>query len=146
MIFGGPKACAYGCTGLGSCAGACPFEAIYIKDGRAVVDPAKCKACGKCIAVCPNRLIELIPETAGYAVQCSSREKGKTVRQMCDAGCIGCGICAKLCPEKAITVDNNVAHIDQSTCVGCGKCADKCPAHIIVNPFGKAELKEETPL
>ncbi|MBR5124972.1 MAG: RnfABCDGE type electron transport complex subunit B [Clostridia bacterium] len=142
----GSKACAYGCTGLGSCARACPFEAIYIKDGRAVVDPAKCRACGKCIAVCPNHLIELIPETAGYAVQCSSREKGKTVRQMCDAGCIGCGICAKLCPEKAVTVDNNVAHIDQNACIGCGKCAEKCPAHIIVNPFGKAQLKEETPV
>lgn len=138
----GSKACAYGCTGLGSCARACPFEAIDVIDGCAVVNPDKCKACGKCITVCPNHLIELIPETAGYAVRCSSREKGKVVREMCDAGCIGCGICAKVCPEGAVTVVNNVAHIDQDRCIGCGKCAAKCPAHIIITPFGKAALTE----
>ena len=139
----GSKACAYGCTGLGSCARACPFGAIRVVNGRAEVDPATCRACGMCISVCPNHLIELIPETAGYAVQCFSREKGKVVREMCDAGCIGCGICAKFCPESAITVVNNVAHIDQDRCVGCGKCAEKCPAHIIISPFGKAEISEE---
>lgn len=136
----GSKACAYGCTGLGSCVRACPFQAIEMVNGCAVVNPQKCKACGKCISVCPNHLIELIPETAGYAVRCSSREKGRVVREMCDAGCIGCGICAKLCPQKAITVENNVAHIDQASCIGCGLCATKCPAHIIVTPFGKAAV------
>lgn len=132
----GSKACAYGCTGLGSCVRACPFHAIEIRNGRAVVNPANCRACGKCITVCPNHLIELIPATAGYAVRCSSREKGKAVREMCAAGCIGCGLCAKICPEGAVSITNNIAHIDQSKCVGCGKCAAKCPAGIIVTPRG----------
>lgn len=131
----GSKSCAYGCTGLGSCARACPFDAIHVVDGRAVVDPTACRACGKCIAVCPNHLIELIPARSGYAVRCASREKGKTVRDMCAAGCIGCGLCVRICEAGAITVVNNIAHINQDLCVGCGKCAAKCPAKIIIDPF-----------
>lgn len=136
----GSKACAYSCTGLGSCVRACPFDAIHVINGRAVVDPVNCRACGMCVSVCPNKLIELIPADAGYAVQCNSREKGKAVREMCAAGCIGCGICVKMCPEGAIAVENNVAHIDQSKCIGCGKCAEKCPAKIIVTPGGAAKI------
>ena len=57
----GPKGCDYGCLGYGSCVKACPFDAIHIVDGIAVVDKEKCKACGKCIAACPKKLIELVP-------------------------------------------------------------------------------------
>ena len=35
---GGPKSCNYGCLGFGSCVKACPFDAIHIVDGVAVVD------------------------------------------------------------------------------------------------------------
>lgn len=52
--------------------------------------------------------------------------------KVCDTGCIGCGICAKTCNFDAITVENNVAHIDQSKCKGCGLCAQKCPKKVII--------------
>ena len=58
---GGPKSCNYGCLGYGSCVKACPFDAIHIVDGIAVVDKEACKACGKCVDACPKHLIELIP-------------------------------------------------------------------------------------
>ena len=128
----GSKACAYGCTGLGSCAKACEFEAIRLVNGRAEVMPDRCRGCGRCVSVCPNHLIELIPADAACVVRCFSQEKGKTVREMCEAGCIGCGLCRKVCPSGAITVENNVAHIDQSKCTHCGLCAEKCPAKVIV--------------
>ncbi|MGN1154919.1 MAG: RnfABCDGE type electron transport complex subunit B, partial [Agathobacter sp.] len=35
---GGPKSCNYGCMGYGSCVKACPFDAIHVVDGVAVVD------------------------------------------------------------------------------------------------------------
>ncbi len=127
----GAKTCAYGCTGLGSCVRACPFNAITVVNGCARVDALACRGCGVCVATCPHHLIELIPADASEMVRCASREKGKTVRDMCDAGCIGCGLCARICPTGAVTVVENVSHIDQSLCVGCGECAEKCPAKVI---------------
>ncbi len=130
----GPKSCAFGCTGLGSCAKVCPFNAITVVDGCAYVNPDECRACGVCVDTCPHHLIELIPVSAVAAVRCASREKGKTVREMCDAGCIGCGLCARICPTGAITVVENLSYIDQDKCIRCGKCAEKCPAKVIINP------------
>ncbi|MDD6207513.1 MAG: RnfABCDGE type electron transport complex subunit B [Clostridiales bacterium] len=128
----GDKKCAYGCMGYGSCVKACPFDAIHIIGGVAKVDREKCKACGKCIAICPNHLIELVPYDAEHMVACSSKDKGKDTRQVCSTGCIGCGICVKQCEAGAVTVENNVAHIDQEKCTHCGKCAEKCPSKIIL--------------
>ena len=76
---GGAKACTYGCCGFGSCVKVCPFGAIHIVDGIAVVDKEACKACGKCVAKCPRHLIELIPYSQKVAVDCSSHDKGKQV-------------------------------------------------------------------
>ena len=47
---GGPKGCTYGCMGYGSCVKACPFDAIHVVNGVAVVDKEKCKACRKCVS------------------------------------------------------------------------------------------------
>lgn len=129
----GPKACDYGCLGFGNCVKSCPFEAIHIVDGIAVVDKDACKACGKCMEACPKHLIELIPYDATQVVNCNSHDKGKDVMASCKAGCIGCGICVKQCPENAITLTDNLAHIDQSKCIGCGACQEKCPKKIIKN-------------
>ena len=40
---GGPKSCNYGCLGYGTCVKACPFDAIHVVDGVAVVDKEACK-------------------------------------------------------------------------------------------------------
>lgn len=129
---GGAKACTYGCTGYGNCKKVCPFDAIAIIDGVAVVDSDKCKACGKCIAECPRHLIELVPADAVYHVRCNSRDKGVEVKKSCQTGCIGCGLCAKNCPSEAITVQDNLAHIDQDKCIECGNCKEKCPVKVIM--------------
>lgn len=131
---GGPKSCASGCLGYGNCVKACPFDAIEIKDGIAVVNKEKCKACSKCIAACPKHLISLIPYSAQKVVACSSTDKGPVTMKACQVGCIGCGICVKNCPQEAIRVENFHAIIDQEKCTGCGVCAEKCPKKIILNP------------
>ena len=128
----GEKAWVYGCMGYGSCVKACDFDAIHIVDGVAVVDKEKCVACGKCVATCPNHLIELVPYDAKHLVQCSSHDKGKDVKAKCDNGCIGCTLCTKQCESDAIHMDNNVAVIDYEKCTNCGKCAVKCPAKVIL--------------
>ena len=128
----GDKACSFGCMGFGSCVAACQFDAIHVVDGVAVVDKEKCVACGKCAEECPNHLIEMVPYDASYGVACSNQDMGPKVMAVCDTGCIGCGLCVRQCEPGAVTVENNVAHIDQNKCTGCGKCAEKCPKKIIL--------------
>ena len=127
----GDKFCEQGCFGFGSCVKACQFDAIHIVDGIAKVDRTKCVACGQCAAACPQKLIEIIPLKAKYTVQCSNTERFPILKTQCDAGCRGCGVCVKQCESGAITVANNIAHIDYEKCIGCGKCAEKCPAKVI---------------
>ena len=127
----GEKACDYGCMGLGSCVSECPFEALSIQNGIAVVDREACKGCGKCVSICPNHLLSLVPYDSKYQVLCHSNEKGKNVKAVCQSGCIGCGICAKQCEFEAIEVVDNLARINSEKCTGCGKCAEKCPVKII---------------
>lgn len=129
---GGPKSCNYGCLGYGSCVKACPFDAIKVVNGVAVVDKEACKACGKCVAACPKNLIELIPYDAKYVVACSSHDKGPVTMKDCKVGCIGCMICAKNCPKEAVKVENFLSTIDQDKCEGCGICMEKCPKKTIV--------------
>lgn len=125
------KSCQYGCLGFGSCVKVCQFDAIHIVNGIAEVDRTKCFGCGKCVATCPQHLIEIVPDNSVYAVRCSNHDKGVTVRKECASGCFGCGVCVKQCEHGAVSVINNLAHIDGDKCVGCGKCAEKCPAKII---------------
>lgn len=127
----GPKLCSHGCIGLGTCVRVCPFDAISLENGVAVVDPAKCKACRVCVDTCPQHLIKILPAEKAAWVVCSSHLKGKDVRDICKAGCISCGICVRNCPAEAIEIKDNLAVIDFNKCIDCGLCAEKCPRKII---------------
>ena len=129
---GGSKICNNGCLGFGNCVKACPFDAIHVVNGVAVVDKEKCKSCKKCVAACPQHLISLVPYDAASHVACSCTERGKAVMVQCDAGCISCKKCEKNCPEGAIKLENNVPRIDYDLCTDCGKCRDACPRKSIV--------------
>lgn len=133
MPSGGSKMCTHGCLGGGDCVKACQFGAISIVNGIAKVDEAKCKACSKCVAACPRNLIELIPANAAYRAACSSTDRGAVAAKTCKNACMGCTICQRNCPEKAVTVENNLAHIDYEKCVECGLCESKCPKKVIKN-------------
>ncbi|MBQ1372477.1 MAG: RnfABCDGE type electron transport complex subunit B [Oscillospiraceae bacterium] len=123
--------CDYGCLGLGSCAKVCPEGAIRVENGVAVVNRKLCVGCGLCAKACPKGLIELLPEHQTLAVQCSNRDRGPQVKQVCSAGCIGCMLCVRQCEHDAIHVENNLARIDCDACVQCGNCAEKCPSGVI---------------
>ncbi len=143
-LGGGPKSCSYGCIGLGSCIKVCSNDAISIVNGVAVVDKDKCGSCGQCVLECPKHIIELVRADVSYTVSCSSKDKGKKVKAVCDTGCIGCGICAKNCLAEAITVENNLAKIDPEKCANCGMCAEKCPQKCITFvPVPEEETLEE---
>lgn len=54
------KLCAAGCIGCLRCQKICEYGAITISDNLAAIDPEKCTNCGKCIPVCPTKVIHTI--------------------------------------------------------------------------------------
>lgn len=128
---GGENLCPNGCIGLGSCVNACPFGAITVVSGVAVVDYTRCTGCGVCTHICPKKIIQLIPFDSKHWVGCSSTDEGKRIRKYCDVGCISCKICQRNCEAGAIKVDEGIAVIEYDKCTGCDVCVDKCPRKII---------------
>jgi electron transport complex protein RnfB len=133
LLAGTKKACSYGCIGLGDCVRACMFDAIEIADnGLPRIKKYNCKGCGACVIACPQDVLLVTKEHGPVYVVCSSHDKGKYVKEVCEFGCIGCGICKKNCPEGAIKLVKAVAVIDQEKCTQCGTCIDVCPRNAIM--------------
>jgi len=132
LVLGGQKECVYGCLGFGSCAKVCPFGAIKMSDeGLTLVDENKCKACNKCVMICPKKLFSLVPVTGKVYVACSSHDLGKDTKAVCPVGCIACRLCEKACKFDAIHVIDNLAVIDYNKCTSCGECVEVCPMKTI---------------
>lgn len=129
MLRGGMDACRHSCLGFGDCAQACPFDAIEIVDGLAVVDRAKCTGCGNCVATCPRNVLELTPQRARVAVTCSTLDRLRAVTDVCGVGCIKCARCVKMCPAKAVKMVNGRISIDHAKCLSWGvECGEACVA------------------
>jgi Na+-translocating ferredoxin:NAD+ oxidoreductase RNF subunit RnfB len=106
------QGCTYGCLGLGDCERSCPFDAIHVIDGLAVVDASKCTACGNCVRACPRDIItvEDFKSRPMLVVACCNHDPGKDTRSVCEVGCIACGICEKTC--ELFTVRRNLSYVD----------------------------------
>ena len=140
ILFGGDKACAWGCLGLGSCVRACPFDSIHVNsDGLAVVDREKCRSCKKCVVACPRHLIDMVPKGQDVLVACKNHDRGNKAKAVCPIACTACKICEKNCPDDAIPVIDNLAVIDFEKCTQCGTCVQKCPQASIISVSGKYE-------
>ncbi len=138
LVMQGPRACVYGCIGFGSCLEVCPFDAISMnKENLPVVNEDKCRACGKCVAICPKKLFTLTAISKDYAVRCRSLDFGKKVMDVCKVGCIGCRKCEKACPIQAIKITDNLAVIDYNLCDNRGECFKACPTGAIAKKENK---------
>ena len=45
--------------------------------------------------------------------------------------CVGCETCVPACPVEAISMEGDVAVIDQEACNQCKTCIDECPVEAI---------------
>lgn len=135
-LYSGETDCSFGCLGLGDCVDACAFDAIHINlhTGLAEVTEEKCVACGACVNVCPKNIIETRkkgPKSRRIFVSCVNKDKGGVARKACSNACIGCSKCFKECAFGAITIENNLAYIDDTKCRLCRKCVTACPTNAI---------------
>ena len=48
------------CTGCGSCAEVCRYQALSVQQGRTVVAQGRCVLCGYCAAYCPDFCIKIV--------------------------------------------------------------------------------------
>ena len=84
----------------------CRFGAIsFDKDGRAQIDPSKCKSCGACSKACPYSAI---------------RQNIRPCRAACEVGAMGFN-------------EKKAAKIDNSKCIACGACVYQCPFGAIMD-------------
>jgi len=87
LLGGGMKVCTIGCLGLGTCARACPFNAITMgPEGLPVVDEVKCTGCGTCERVCPKTIINLSSVTRRILKEYLSDECTTPCQRACPAG------------------------------------------------------------
>ena len=87
LLGGGMKVCSIGCLGLGTCARACPFDAITMgPEGLPVVDEAKCTGCGTCERVCPKHIINLSSVTRRIMREYTTEECTTPCQRACPAG------------------------------------------------------------
>lgn len=52
------KLCDVSCIACKICEKNCPADAIHVIDNYAVIDDDACLVCGKCVTVCPRKLIK----------------------------------------------------------------------------------------
>ncbi len=145
-IIGGVQGCTYGCLGFGDCQRICPFDAIHVINGLAVVDYEACVGCGKCAKICPRHIISMTPFKTEriMAVTCSNQDFGKAVTEVCLVGCIGCKMCVKT--NEWLDMDGNLPTVDYNAYIASATQDDtaigKCPreALVWVGKPGSADL------
>jgi electron transport complex protein RnfB len=115
IAFGGPYECNFACIGYGDCAVACPFDAIAMKDNMPVIDPEKCTGCGVCVTTCPKKVLQLLPKGAECYVPCSTLDTGKSVTNVCKAGCIHCLACTRKAKD-VVNLVNGKIEVDYDKC------------------------------
>lgn len=87
MLFSGTKLCPIGCLALGSCAAACPFDAIRIgAQGLPEVNKHLCTGCGTCAAICPRSIITLSSQTRRSQHLYQTNECTAPCQRTCPAG------------------------------------------------------------
>ncbi|MFO7768128.1 MAG: FAD-dependent oxidoreductase [bacterium] len=68
------------------------YDRVNLEPAVASVDTERCRACGKCVEVCPFHAAEMV-----------ELDDGSVAARIQPSLCKGCGTCASWCPSGAIT-------------------------------------------
>ena len=93
-----------------------------------------CVGCGKCVSVCPRKIIELVPASATIHVLCNNPVRGPEVTKVCGVGCIGCHLCEKNSGGKEaghFTFNGFLAHVNYENPPTDAALVSKCPRKCI---------------
>ncbi len=66
---------------------------VYHGDGRRIPEMTECTRCGKCVSVCPSRIMPY------YLAELSRKKKYSLCKQYGAAACTECGCCDYVCPS-----------------------------------------------
>ena len=87
LLSGGSKVCPIGCVGLGTCARACPFDALSMgPDHLPVVNLEKCTGCGTCERICPKNIITLTSNSRRIGREYTLAQCTAPCQRSCPAG------------------------------------------------------------
>lgn len=95
------------------CQSACNFGAITYINGRAHIDPDKCKECGMCSKACPYDAIvdDMRPCKRACPTGAISFSKVDLSSEINEAKCINCGSCMAACPFGAIEDKSQIVKV-----------------------------------
>lgn len=97
------KACASACIGCGICAKTCTHGAIVLENNLAYIDPAKCKLCRECEALCPTGAIHGVnfpKELDKEAVKARVQERARKAKEAAAAAAAEKAAAAPAAVEK----------------------------------------------
>ncbi len=141
LAAGGYKKCPHSCLGMGDCAVACPFDALYMgTDGLPKVIEENCTGCNNCVVACPKDLFELVPISRRTIIRCENKQNAIESGKVCSTACIACNKCVKACEYDCIDIVDNLAVIRYEDCTDCGACAPVCPTNVIYD--GAKDIRE----
>lgn len=116
------------------CAGNCNFDAIRFENGRAQIDPAKCKNCGRCRDACPYQAITQLTVPCEKSCPVKAIHKNEEGRAEIDfAKCTSCGRCMRACPFTAVMERSQI--IDVLRALASGRRVVALAAPAIVGQF-----------
>jgi ferredoxin len=132
----------------------CPTDAIFMRAGKAVIDPRKCIGCERCalgIPVPEKKVVDIPPPVVGKdlpSVDASSKD-AIPVPAITKAAVEPIKAASKQTPKPFVADPKTIApdpkaiasyNVNSAKCIGCQLCVQACPVNAISMVDAKAVI------